>query len=114
MEFDDLIRLDDEEFLNDNLISFCIRYVIFSTPENLALMRNRYAQSKSSSVANRVHFFNSFFYESLMKPAKGKKGINYEGVRRWTSKIKLFENYDYIVVPINEKLASLVSQLRIR
>lgn len=32
---------------------------------------------------------------------KGKKGINYEAVQKWTRSIDIF-SYDYIIVPINE------------
>ncbi|KAI9664229.1 MAG: hypothetical protein M1831_002408 [Alyxoria varia] len=88
VDFEDLKRLDDEEFLNDNIISFCLRY----------------AQVKSSANSSRVYFFNSFFYDTITKRVEGKKGINYEGVRKWTSKIKLLEDYDYVVVPINENI----------
>ena len=89
VEWDDLERLDEGEFLNDNLISFYLRYL-----EN-ELEVNR------PDLAKRVYFFNSFFYERLTSVRAGQKGINYEGVQRWTRNVDLF-TYDYIVVPINE------------
>jgi len=43
------------------------------------------------------------FYSTLTRHVPGDKGaINYAGVARWTAKEDLF-NYDYIVVPINER-----------
>jgi Ulp1 family protease len=45
-----------------------------------------------------VYIFNSFFFENL---SKDRKGINYEAVQKWTSKVDLFE-YDYLVIPINK------------
>lgn len=52
-----------------------------------------------------VYFFNSYFYTSLTAQVKGKRGINYDSVKRWTTKIgrKDIFNYDYVVIPINEK-----------
>ena len=87
VEFDDLERLDDDNFLNDNLVAFCLKY----------------AQHYSPSNSDRVHTFNSFFYETLTKdPPKGQK-INYDAVKRWTTKARLFEGgCDHIIVPINE------------
>ncbi|KAI9716173.1 MAG: hypothetical protein M1828_000456 [Chrysothrix sp. TS-e1954] len=86
VDFEDLQRLDDDEFLNDNLISFCLRY----------------AQERSPNMTGKVHMFNSFFYETLTKSFAGKKGINYEQVKKWTSKTPLFDgNCNYVVIPIN-------------
>ena len=87
VEFEDLPRLDDGEFLNDNLVAFCLKY----------------AQNKSSSNAERVYVFNTFFYEKLTKDIPKGQKINYEAVKRWTAKAKLFEGgYDHVIVPINE------------
>lgn len=83
-EWQDLHRLDEGEFLNDNLISFFLRY---------------YEHKASNKVG--IHFLSSFFYETLTRSASGRKGINYEGVKRWTARIDLFAQ-DYVVVPINE------------
>ncbi|KAI9149279.1 ulp1 protease family [Paramyrothecium foliicola] len=83
---DDISRLDEGQFLNDNLINFYIRY-----------LQTRLEQTKPD-ILNKVYFFNTFFYEKL-RPARGK--INYDGVKAWTAKIDIF-SYDYIVVPVNE------------
>ncbi|KAK2814142.1 hypothetical protein FQN50_000546 [Emmonsiellopsis sp. PD_5] len=89
VEFHDLERLGDGEFLNDNLIGFYIRFLEHH------LERNR------PDVAKRVYFFNSYFFASLTNTPRGKKGINYQAVEKWTRNVDIF-SYDYIVVPINE------------
>lgn len=85
VDFDDLLRLDDGEFLNDNLIDFYMNW----------------AYNNANLPPNKVYFFNTYFYSSLSKPQKGQRGINYNSVQRWTAKEDIF-NYDYVVVPINE------------
>ena len=84
----DIERLDEGEYLNDNLIAFYLRYL----------------QDKSETdrpdVTKRVFFMNTFFYPRLTK-GKGRKNIDYDAVKRWTSKVNIFD-YDYVVVPVNE------------
>ncbi|KAI9647303.1 hypothetical protein NHQ30_003687 [Ciborinia camelliae] len=82
----DIYRLDDGEFLNDNLIMFYLLWL---------------EQQHHKELSNRVYVHNTFFYASLTKTAKGKRGINYEAVERWTAKVDLL-SYDYIIVPVNE------------
>ena len=89
VEWEDLERLDEGEFLNDNLISFYLRFL------------EHQLETERPDVARRVYFFNSFFYERLTALQKGQKGINYEGVQKWTRTIDLFA-YDVVIVPINE------------
>lgn len=85
----DIERLNEGEFLNDNLIIFYLRYL------------EHQLEQKNPELAKRVYFFNTFFYSKLTNPEKGSKGINYEAVKRWTNKINLL-SYDYIIVPVNE------------
>ncbi|KAI9777439.1 MAG: hypothetical protein M1839_008851 [Geoglossum umbratile] len=89
VDFGDLERLDEGEFLNDNIIAFYLRYL------------EQDLEFKHASIAKRIYFFNTFFYERLTSRSSGRKGINYEGVQKWTSKIDIFD-FDYIVVPVNE------------
>ena len=91
VNFDDLSRLDDDEFLNDNLVGFFLRYL------------EEYLDQEDPDISKRCHFFNSYFYEKLRQNSKDKRNINYEGVKKWTEKIGLF-NRDFIVVPVNESL----------
>lgn len=85
----DLERLRENEFLNDNLIGFYIRFL------------EDHLERNNKEVSNRVYFFNSYFFATLTNLPRGKQGINYEGVQKWTRNVDLF-SYDYIVVPINE------------
>ncbi|OMP85642.1 Sentrin-specific protease 7 [Diplodia seriata] len=59
------------------------------------------AEERGNLRPDKVYWFNTYFYSTLTKLAKGQKAINYAGVQRWTSKIDIF-SYDYVVVPINE------------
>ena len=86
VDADDIARLDDGEFLNDNLISFYIRYLHLKM------------EVENPELLSSVYFFNTFFFEKL-RSTKGK--INYEGVKAWTAKLDLL-SYKYIVVPVNE------------
>lgn len=86
----DIPRLDEGQFLNDNLVMF----YLYHLQHNL--------QNQAPEIFKRVYFHNSFFYERLTSSTKGsKRGINYEAVERWTAKVNLFA-YDYIIVPVNE------------
>lgn len=84
VDANDIVRLDEGEFLNDNLISFYLRYL------QVKLEQER------PEILKKVHIFSTFFFEKL------KSSTKYDGVRGWTAKIDLF-SYDYIVVPVNEK-----------
>ncbi|OTA61067.1 cysteine proteinase [Hypoxylon sp. EC38] len=85
---EDIPRLDEGEFLNDNLLIFYLRYLQHSL------------EAKRPDLAQRIYFQNTFFYERL-RSSRTNQGINYESVRAWTSKVDLFTK-DYIIVPINE------------
>lgn len=84
VDFQDLERLDEGEFLNDNIISFALRQI---------------EEKMKPEHRKRVHFFNSFFYTALTTK-NGKKAFNYDAVKRWTKSEDLL-GYDYVVVPIN-------------
>lgn len=66
----------------------------------------RYCEVNSPKQSNAsVLIFTTYFYTSLTTPAKGKRGINYDSVKRWTAKLEQSDifNYDFIIVPVNEK-----------
>ncbi|CAK7204054.1 hypothetical protein SEUCBS139899_006805 [Sporothrix eucalyptigena] len=84
---DDVSRLDEGEFLNDNIINFYMQFLQDTLKKS------------ESSIAKRVYFHNTFFYEKL-RPSRGRE-IAFDGVKRWTAKADLF-SYDYIIVPVNE------------
>ncbi|KAK5296920.1 hypothetical protein LTR99_008561 [Exophiala xenobiotica] len=87
--FEDLSRLGHEEYLNDSLISFFVHY-----------LETQLGKAHPESV-ERIHFFNTYFFETLTKTPRGKRGINYEGVSKWTKAVDLFKR-DFVVVPVNE------------
>lgn len=82
----DIERLDDGVYLNDSIIEFYLRWL----EEHL-----------QPQTASRIYIFNTFFYKNLTTNT-GKQRINYQNVRRWTSKVDIF-SYDYIIVPVNLK-----------
>lgn len=84
----DIIRLNEGEFLNDNVLQFYLRYLEEKT------------KTQHPEVAKRVLFMNPFFYQRLTK-GKGRSHIDYDGIKRWTAKVDVFA-YDYVIVPVNE------------
>ncbi len=89
VEWRDLERLDEGEFLNDNLIGFYLRYLEYQL------------EQERPEQARKIYFFNTYFFASLTNTPRGKKGINYEAVKKWTRTVDVF-GYDYVIVPINE------------
>lgn len=89
VEWSDLERLDEGQFLNDNLVAFYLRYL------------EHRAEQRDPSISRKVYTFNTFFYERLTDTKRGDRGINYEAVRKWTRGVDLF-TYDFVVVPVNE------------
>lgn len=86
VDFQDLERLDEGEFLNDNVVGYAMRKI---------------EDSMSPEVKSQVHFFNTFFFSSLTS-GRGRS-INYEAVKKWTKQKDLFDT-PYVVVPINANL----------
>ena len=89
--FGDLWRLDNDEFLNDTLIGFFLRYLQHRT------------EVERPEALHKMHFFNSYFFDTLNKGTKSVKSINYEAVHRWTRAVNLFAR-DFVIVPVNENL----------
>ncbi|KAK2775696.1 ulp1 protease family protein [Colletotrichum kahawae] len=85
---DDILRLDEGQFMNDNLIWFYMKYLQVKL------------EKENKQTHDRIYFMNTYFYPKLTE--KSGRGINYEGVRSWTTKVDLF-SHDYIVVPVNEQ-----------
>jgi sentrin-specific protease 7 len=86
VEFDDLKRLDEGEFLNDNVVGFALRQL---------------EETMAPELKEQVHFFSSFFFTTLSQ--NGKKKANYDGVKRWTKNTDLFSK-PFVVVPICQDL----------
>ncbi|KAL5387414.1 hypothetical protein DPSP01_003637 [Paraphaeosphaeria sporulosa] len=88
VDFQDLERLDDGQFLNDQLIDFYLLYLF----------------DQANVPRDKVYLFNTHFFTTLTRKVPGQKGtFNYQGVARWTAKEDIF-GYDYIVVPINQDI----------
>ncbi|KAK5058794.1 hypothetical protein LTR84_011058 [Exophiala bonariae] len=88
--FEDLDRLGEDEFLNDNLISFFMQYL------------ETFMEQHNPELHKRTHFFNTYFFERLTQNAKARS-IDFAAVSRWTKAINIF-NRDFVVVPVNENL----------
>ena len=88
VDYTDLPRLDDGEFLNDSLINFYLLYL----------------KDQAKASGERVKVFNTHLFDTLTRRTPGQRSkINYQGVARWTRHEDIF-GYDYIVVPINQDL----------
>ncbi|KAL1915273.1 uncharacterized protein VTP21DRAFT_7549 [Calcarisporiella thermophila] len=88
---EDAGRLNDGEFLNDNIIEFYLGWF----REKL--------EKQNKKLADKVHIFNSFFYRRLTQGKTTDAREMYSRVRKWTAKVDLFQK-NYIFVPINESL----------
>jgi len=101
---EDYSCLEAEQFLNDVIIDFYLKY----------LQHGKF--SSIEAVKDRTHIFTTYFYKRLTtRPQYGKGKTHpvednqnltaaekrYDRVERWTKKVNLFEK-DFIVVPINE------------
>ncbi|KAI0317519.1 hypothetical protein OF83DRAFT_132135 [Amylostereum chailletii] len=84
----DIARLRPGEFLNDTLIEFGLKLWLDELRES------------DPGLADQVHVFSSFFYK---KYAIKNLEEGYKSVRKWTSKIDIFQK-GFIIVPINEHL----------
>ncbi|XP_037530961.1 ubiquitin-like-specific protease 1C [Nematolebias whitei] len=83
LTMDDLGTLYGQNWLNDQVM-------------------NMYGDLVMDYVPDKVHFFNSFFYDKLR--TKG-----YEGVKRWTKNVEIFQK-DLLLIPIHLEVHwSLVS-----
>lgn len=116
----DLKRLGPEEYLNDTLIEFGLKYIpscfnvtnllmrplgfgSLNSERRIQRLQIRFMSSARSSTRNSIRrsgsyrFFWLSFVLMLYSPEEG-----YQSVRKWTSKVDLFSK-KYIIVPINEK-----------
>lgn len=94
---EDYVCLGEDQFLNDAIIDFYLRYV---TLEVL-----------SETDKNRTHVFSSYFYKRLTSP-HAQAGENsptltaaarrHARVQKWTKNVNIFEK-DFIIIPINEQ-----------
>lgn len=63
------MRLKPNEFLNDTLIEFALKYVPLSPINDFALTPDRVwlneLKEKDPELADQIHVFSSFFYKKL-------------------------------------------------
>ncbi|KAJ8948885.1 hypothetical protein NQ318_005506 [Aromia moschata] len=98
---EDYVCLAQDQFLNDVIIDFYLKYLVENLPPE---------------QKQKVHIFSTFFYKRLTtKPTKASRKSQpaeldptltaaqkrHARVRTWTKNVNLFEK-DFVVVPINE------------
>jgi len=81
----DMKRLDQEEFLNDSIIEFYIKYI-----------KDNFLQE---DIQDKFYFFNSFFYKKFT--TKSNEQEAYKEIKKWTGNEDIFQK-DFIFVPINQ------------
>lgn len=82
----DFERLEEGEFMNDTMVNFYLKYLHDKLADN------------QPETAQSTFIFNTFFYEKLTQAGGG-----YESVKKWTSKIDLFQ-MKHVIVPIHSKM----------
>ncbi|XP_053162215.1 sentrin-specific protease 7 isoform X2 [Hemicordylus capensis] len=93
---EDLECLEHEQFLNDVIIDFYLKYL--------------WLERAPKPLADRSHIFSSFFYKCLTRTEKNSEENpnlsraqrRHKRVKRWTRHINIFSK-DYIFVPVNEE-----------
>lgn len=81
----DLECLQADEFLNDTVVDFYLKYIW----QQLPAIHKPY-----------MYFFNSFFYKRYITADRGE---SYARVKQWTKGVDLFEKR-FVFVPINQNL----------
>ena len=79
-------RLDDGEFLNDNLINLYLRH-----------------RTRAAAPPLNAHVFSTFFFTKLSEAPRHASGEAYEKVKSWCRGVDLFAK-DALFVPVNEHL----------
>ncbi|XP_044266946.1 uncharacterized protein LOC123012840 isoform X2 [Tribolium madens] len=98
---EDYMCLGQDQFLNDVIIDFYLKYLLLNLPKE---------------HQDKVHIFSTFFYKRLTtKPLKASRKSQpteidpnlspaqkrHSRVKTWTKNVNIFEK-DFIIVPINE------------
>lgn len=78
-----------DEFLNDSIINFYIKYLSIEilTDEQKPI----------------TYMFDTFFYENLSGASRRNPNKQHERIEKWTRRVNIFQK-DFIVVPINQSL----------
>lgn len=115
----DFYRLHDDEFLNDTLIDFGLRYIVETRlPSKPAedIFRTDTRTGLDQLRSEDVFVFNPFFYARLAAKTRGPGRTGdafirdpypdwapYNSVKKWTNKVDIFSK-KFIIVPVNENL----------
>ncbi|KAI7853117.1 hypothetical protein BDC45DRAFT_156364 [Circinella umbellata] len=94
---EDANRLMDGQMLNDSIIDFYVKWLLINTDNNSS-SSSLFGDDDERPITERIHIFNTFFFARLKQPTKGDP---YENVKKWASKINLFEK-DIVFIPIHE------------
>jgi len=93
----DLDCLKDGEMLNDQCVDFYLKYLQCETlAKNYPL------------IMNRVHIFNSFFYQKLAQKHDEESTLDastaaHDRVKTWTKSVDVFSK-DFLLIPIHNNL----------
>lgn len=91
--YSDFKTLYDNDWINDSLIDFFIKYEM----DKAIHQKHLFKQSD-------IYAFNSFFFTKLMSGDEFNDEIDYYGnIKRWLNKLDLM-SYPNIIIPINENL----------
>lgn len=94
----DLENLKDGEMLNDQCVDFFLRYIQVKT-----------IGKDAPELLERVHFFNSFFYQKLVRKNHNQDAdvdaatAAYQGVKGWTKGVDIFSK-DFLMIPVHSGL----------
>jgi len=91
----DYLCLEPEQFLNDVIIDFYLKYLQVGLFSNSPLMAKTYTFS--------IYFYNRLTMNTntKSKAAIPRADIMHSNVKKWTKNVNIFEK-DFIVVPIND------------
>ena len=91
--YSDFKTLYDNDWINDSLIDFFIKYEM----DKAIYQKHLFKQTD-------IYAFNSFFFTKLMSGDEFNDEIDYYGnIKRWLNKLDLM-SYPNIIIPINENL----------
>lgn len=91
---DDFKCLNKNEYLNDVIVDFYLKYL------SLEIL--------SPKDEERIYLFNTYFYTRLSRPMQKVTNreplaaMNYSVVKRWTKNVNIFEK-DFVIVPVHQK-----------
>jgi len=91
----DYLCLEPEQFLNDVIIDFYLKYLQAGLFSNNPLMAKTYTFS--------IYFYNRLIMNTNTnsKAAMSRADIMHSNVKKWTKNVNIFEK-DFIVIPIND------------